>query len=122
MCFFYRTCLHTRVTKKCDVYSFGVVTLEILLGNHPGDFISSLTSSMGQNTLLKDVIDVRIAVPTVEEANGLVDVVITALNCVCIDPQKHPTMQDVSQKLSSFRPSAQPFHTVKFCHLMNVKM
>ncbi|KAF3455688.1 hypothetical protein FNV43_RR00330 [Rhamnella rubrinervis] len=30
------------VNEKCDVYSFGVVTLEVIMGSHPGDLISSL--------------------------------------------------------------------------------
>ncbi|KAG5234427.1 MDIS1-interacting receptor kinase [Salix suchowensis] len=34
-----------KVDEKCDVYSFGVVVLEVLLGRHPGDFISSLIIS-----------------------------------------------------------------------------
>ncbi|PRQ21478.1 putative protein kinase RLK-Pelle-LRR-XI-1 family [Rosa chinensis] len=40
-------CLLTlmEVNEKCDVYSFGVVTLEIVMGRHPGDFFSSLSSS-----------------------------------------------------------------------------
>ncbi|CAL8997338.1 unnamed protein product [Prunus brigantina] len=33
-----------KVTEKCDVYSFGVVTLEIIMGRHPGDVFSSLSS------------------------------------------------------------------------------
>ncbi|KAF3455562.1 hypothetical protein FNV43_RR00194 [Rhamnella rubrinervis] len=30
------------VNEKCDVYSFGIVTLEVIMGSHPGDLISSL--------------------------------------------------------------------------------
>ncbi|KAF6141749.1 hypothetical protein GIB67_027927 [Kingdonia uniflora] len=33
-----------RVTEKCDVYSFGVLALEVLMGKHHAEFISSLTS------------------------------------------------------------------------------
>ncbi|XP_058082404.1 MDIS1-interacting receptor like kinase 2-like [Magnolia sinica] len=40
-----------RVTEKCDVYSFGVVALEVMMGNHPGELISSLSSSSRQDTL-----------------------------------------------------------------------
>jgi serine/threonine protein kinase len=58
-----------KVDEKCDVYSFGVVTLEVMMGKHPGDFISSLmlsastsssSSPIGHNTLLKDVLDQRL--------------------------------------------------------------
>ncbi|KDP33359.1 hypothetical protein JCGZ_12908 [Jatropha curcas] len=31
--------------EKCDVYSFGVVTLEVIMGRHPGDLISSISAS-----------------------------------------------------------------------------
>ena len=31
------------VTEKCDVYSFGVLVLELFMGSHPGDFLSSLS-------------------------------------------------------------------------------
>ncbi|KAJ6952920.1 hypothetical protein NC653_041915 [Populus alba x Populus x berolinensis] len=33
-----------KVTEKCDVYSFGVVTMEVMMGRHPGDLISTLSS------------------------------------------------------------------------------
>ncbi|KAF6141559.1 hypothetical protein GIB67_041036 [Kingdonia uniflora] len=56
-----------RVTEKCDMYSFGVLMLEVLIGKHPGELISSLTSSsspIGQNVLLKDILDGRLSPPT----------------------------------------------------------
>ncbi|KAL3504512.1 hypothetical protein ACH5RR_034353 [Cinchona calisaya] len=31
-----------KVNEKCDFYSFGVLTLEVIMGKHPGDFISSM--------------------------------------------------------------------------------
>ncbi|RVW26502.1 MDIS1-interacting receptor like kinase 2 [Vitis vinifera] len=36
------------VTEKCDVYSFGVVALETMIGKHPGELITSLSSSLCQ--------------------------------------------------------------------------
>ncbi|KAK1381308.1 hypothetical protein POM88_028052 [Heracleum sosnowskyi] len=43
------------VTEKCDVYSFGVVALEIMMGSHPGDLLSSFTAPQSiQNRMLSD--------------------------------------------------------------------
>ncbi|KAK1381310.1 putative leucine-rich repeat receptor-like protein kinase [Heracleum sosnowskyi] len=45
------------VTEKCDVYSFGVVALEIMMGSHPGDLLSSFTAPQSiQNRMLSDEI------------------------------------------------------------------
>ncbi|XP_030929357.1 glutathione S-transferase F11-like [Quercus lobata] len=56
------------VSEKCDVYSFGVVTLEVIMGRHPGDLISSFLStsfaSTSYDVLLEDVLDQRLALPT----------------------------------------------------------
>ncbi|KAK1381315.1 putative leucine-rich repeat receptor-like protein kinase [Heracleum sosnowskyi] len=44
------------VTEKCDVYSFGVVALEIMMGSHPGDLLSSFTAPQSiENRMLSDV-------------------------------------------------------------------
>ncbi|XP_059446603.1 MDIS1-interacting receptor like kinase 2-like [Corylus avellana] len=34
----------TEVNEKCDVYSFGMVALEVIMGRHPGSFISTISS------------------------------------------------------------------------------
>ncbi|KAL6179882.1 hypothetical protein ACLB2K_046553 [Fragaria x ananassa] len=56
------------VNEKCDVYSFGVVTLEIIMGKHPGDLLSSLSSAPtalpASEMLVVDVLDRRISPPT----------------------------------------------------------
>ncbi|XP_057976144.1 MDIS1-interacting receptor like kinase 2-like [Malania oleifera] len=53
------------VTEKCDVYSFGVLVLEVIKGEHPGDLVSSisLSSSLSENMLLKEVLDQRLSTP-----------------------------------------------------------
>ncbi|XP_060671372.1 MDIS1-interacting receptor like kinase 2-like [Ziziphus jujuba] len=53
------------VNEKIDVYSFGVVTLEVIMGKHPGDLISSLLLSplLAVDVLLKDVLDQRLSPP-----------------------------------------------------------
>jgi serine/threonine protein kinase len=35
----------TRITDKSDVYSFGVVSLEVMMGRHPRELFSFLSSS-----------------------------------------------------------------------------
>ncbi|KAK9221170.1 hypothetical protein WN944_009595 [Citrus x changshan-huyou] len=51
------------VTEKCDVYSFGVVALEVLMGSHPGDLLSSLSSSSERKIRLIDILDQRLPSP-----------------------------------------------------------
>ena len=90
------------ITEKCDVYSFGVVVLETLMGKHPGEFLSSLSSSPSsiQNMLLTEIIDHRPSPPR----NGVVEsdiVLITTLGFACLNakPMYRPTMKLVSQQL-----------------------
>ncbi|KAI5569799.1 hypothetical protein BDE02_12G101400 [Populus trichocarpa] len=117
-----------KVDEKCDVYSFGVVVLEVMLGRHPGNFISSLMSlaasssssspspspSVGGNTLLKDVLDQRLPPPEDKLAGGVARVVKLALSCLCSDPQFRPAMRQVSSELATLRHSLpKPFSTIE---------
>ncbi|XXG89851.1 hypothetical protein AAC387_Pa12g1756 [Persea americana] len=92
-----------QVTKKCDVYSFGVVVLEVMMGRHPSELISSLPESYYHNIPLMDVLDHRLPPPTVETAGEVVLAMALALQCMHSNPQFRPTMEHVSQKLSSNR-------------------
>ncbi|XP_058094793.1 MDIS1-interacting receptor like kinase 2-like [Magnolia sinica] len=112
-----------KVTEKCDVYSFGVVALEVIMGQHPGEIISSLSSSSGQNILLMDVLDQRLSSPTVEVANEVVLAVVLALACICPNPQSRPSMQYVSQQLSAKRPLLhQPLDGITLHQLLGLEM
>ncbi|KAK7382209.1 hypothetical protein VNO80_00970 [Phaseolus coccineus] len=91
------------VTEKCDVYSFGVVTLETLMGKHPGELISSLSNSTTQNMLVKDLLDSRLPLPFQKDAQDINLVVTIALSCVCSKPNLRPSIQQVAEKLSSFK-------------------
>ncbi|KAL5721422.1 non-specific serine/threonine protein kinase [Ranunculus cassubicifolius] len=72
------------VTEKCDVYSFGVVALEIIMGKHPGEFITSLSTPASQTVLLKDVLDPRLSSPTNQKnLNDLVLIAQTYRLLVC---------------------------------------
>ncbi|XP_058083839.1 MDIS1-interacting receptor like kinase 2-like [Magnolia sinica] len=113
-----------RVTEKCDVYSFGVVALEVVMGSHPRELISSLSSSSRQDTLLKDMLDQRLSDPMADVAQEVLFVVSMALACIRPNPDSRPTMRHVAQELSIRGPSfsLQPFHAVTLRQLMNLKV
>ncbi|XP_058068249.1 probable leucine-rich repeat receptor-like protein kinase At1g35710 [Magnolia sinica] len=94
-----------RVTEKCDVYSFGVVALEVMMGRHPGELISSLTSPNRQDKLLKDTLDQRLLDPMVEVEQEVAFTVSMALACIRSNPDSRPTMHHVAQELSVGGPS-----------------
>ncbi|KAG5541739.1 hypothetical protein RHGRI_021537 [Rhododendron griersonianum] len=90
------------VNEKCDVYSFGVVTLEVILGSHPGAFISFLSSSSpnsADHILLKDVVDQRLLPPTDQVAQQVVSAMKLAFECLSSNPQSRPAMNQVSKEL-----------------------
>ncbi|XP_058222206.1 MDIS1-interacting receptor like kinase 2-like [Rhododendron vialii] len=96
------------VNEKCDVYSFGVVTLEVILGGHPGAFISFLSSSSpnsANHILLKDVMDQRLLPPTDQVAQQVVSTMKLAFKCLSSSPQSRPSMNQVSKELSQSQPS-----------------
>ncbi|KAL7175928.1 hypothetical protein ACSBR2_029493 [Camellia fascicularis] len=119
------------LNEKCDVYSFGVVTLEVILGSHPGAFISflsssssllslSLSSSSAHHILLKDVVDQHLSPPTDEFAGEVISAMKLAFECLNSSPQSRPTMQQVSKKLSTKNPPlSKPFLSVTLGQLFN---
>ncbi|XP_059635548.1 MDIS1-interacting receptor like kinase 2-like [Cornus florida] len=112
------------VNEKCDVYSFGVVTMEALLGSHPGDFVTflstSTSSSTAGHTLLKDVLDQRLSQPINEVAEDVVFMMKLALGCLLSSPQSRPTMQQVSQQLSAQKlPLPEVFHMITLGQLFD---
>ncbi|XP_024046453.1 MDIS1-interacting receptor like kinase 2 [Citrus clementina] len=87
------------MTEKCDVYSFGVVTLEVLMGKHPRDLLSSLSSSSDPKIMLIDVLDQRLPLPIDQKVIQDVLLVSTVLfACLQSNPKSRPTMQSVSQE------------------------
>ncbi|KAK0575486.1 hypothetical protein LWI29_001348 [Acer saccharum] len=90
-----------KVTEKCDVYSFGVLALEVIKGNHPKDFLFSLSTSFvgNMNIALNDVLDGRIPPPSLEIENKLKSIMQVAFLCLDVNPRSRPTMQIVSQLL-----------------------
>lgn len=89
-----------KVTEKCDVYSFGVVALEVMMGRHPGDLISSLCKD-SDRVVLMDVVDQRLSPPMGQIAHQVVFAVAIALACVQSNPKSRPNMHLVGQELSA---------------------
>ncbi|THU65552.1 hypothetical protein C4D60_Mb05t04850 [Musa balbisiana] len=89
-----------RVTEKCDVYSFGVVTLEVLLGRHPGDLISSYHD---EGSAMREMLDPRLPLPPPEVSGAVSTVVKISLRCLHSNPVCRPTMQHVSNELCAIK-------------------
>ena len=99
-----------RIIDKSDVYSFGVVALEVMMGGHPRELLSSLSSSKSTKAtpiaddaefLLKDVLDQGLPQPKGQIAHEVAFVVKMALHCVSDTPESRPTMRFVAQELSA---------------------
>nr|XP_015885363.1 MDIS1-interacting receptor like kinase 2-like [Ziziphus jujuba var. spinosa] len=92
-------------------YTFGVVTVEILLGEHPGDLLSSISSTLSSSSYalgldevpLRDILDQRISAPTaVEEVAGEV-VYIAMVGLACIPTQSQRLYHSKSFPLITLR-------------------
>ncbi|XP_042518655.1 probable leucine-rich repeat receptor-like protein kinase At1g35710 [Macadamia integrifolia] len=90
------------VTEKCDVYSFGVLTLETIMGRHPGELISSLSSlSREKDITLEDVLDPRLPPPAQLVARDLTFSMMLGIACLRSNPKSRPSMQYVSLELGN---------------------
>ncbi|KAJ0747531.1 putative protein kinase RLK-Pelle-LRR-XI-1 family [Helianthus annuus] len=87
-------------TEKCDVYSFGVVALEVIVGKHPGELITSLQSLPAEYLLPANVGDGRIPPPSLHAENLVKSVLIISRDCLNSNPQERPTMRQVSNILA----------------------
>ncbi|MFQ6652014.1 hypothetical protein Gotur_024087, partial [Gossypium turneri] len=88
------------ITKKCDVYSFGVVALETLMGKHPEELLSWLSSPTSLvNMRLIDVLDNRLPLPASQSvAQNLVRIATLAFTCLNPQPKSRPTMKEVCEE------------------------
>jgi len=112
-----------KVTKKCDVYSFGVVALEIIMGRHPTELLTSLSSSSSQNMMLHEILDQRLPPPNHLVQQDIFLVSTIAIACLHEKPKFRPTMKCVSQEfLSQKKPIAKPLQALSLWQLRNQKM
>ena len=90
------------INEKCDIFSFGVLAL-IIMRKYPGDLFSSLSSSKFTtcDMLLKDVLDQCLSLPINRVAREVLSIAKIAIACLHTIPQSRPTMQQVSQELST---------------------
>nr|POE87690.1 mdis1-interacting receptor like kinase 2 [Quercus suber] len=108
------------VTEKCDVYSFGVLALEILMGTHPGELLTSLSSPSHQNMMLFEILDQRLPPPNRPVAQDVFFIATIAFACLHAKPKFRPTMKWVSQEfLSQKKPKMKPLHAVSLWQLRN---
>ena len=100
-----------KVTEKSDVYSFGVVTLEILMGRHPSELLTSLSSS--QSVMLNEILDKRLPPPNRLVAQDVFLVAAISFACLRAKPKSRPAMKLVSQEfLCHKKPIMNPLHAV----------
>lgn len=103
------------LTEKCDVYSFGVVALEVLMGKHPAELLSSLLiSSIDQTVMLCSVLDPRLPLPTDQlVASDIALIVALAIACLHPEPKCRPTMKTVCHEFITHKKQL----TVPFCEI-----
>ncbi|KAF5789573.1 putative protein kinase RLK-Pelle-LRR-XI-1 family [Helianthus annuus] len=87
-------------TEKCDVYSFGVVALEVIMGKHPRELITSLPTLSVDYLLPANVGDSRMLPPTTQVEKLVKSVLILSRACLNSNPQERPTMWQVSNILA----------------------
>ena len=86
------------LTKKCNVYSFGMVELEILMGTHLGELLTTLLpSSSSWNMMLNEILDQCLPPSNRIVVRDIFFVTTIAFACLCTKPKSQPTMNWVSQ-------------------------
>ncbi|KAF3456811.1 hypothetical protein FNV43_RR01465 [Rhamnella rubrinervis] len=111
------------VNEKIDVYSFGVVALEVIVGKHPRDLLSYLSTASlpaADPILLKDALDQRLLPPRWHPANQVVFFVVLAVACLHPVPHSRPTMKQVSERISTLLPPlSKPLHRISVKELLD---
>ncbi|CAK9134686.1 unnamed protein product [Ilex paraguariensis] len=106
-----------------------VLPMEVIMGKHPGELISSLlpswsssSASTAHGILLKGLLDQHISPPRKQAAEEVVSLVKLAFACLHPSPQFRPTMQQVSVMLSKQRPALQnSSEMITLAQLLDIK-
>ncbi|CAI9276209.1 unnamed protein product [Lactuca saligna] len=85
--------------EKCDVYSFGVVAVEVIMGRHPGELLTTLPTLSADHLVPTNVGDSRIPPPSFEVEKQVKLVLSLSRACLNSNPHERPTMQHVSNLL-----------------------
>jgi len=94
------------INEKCDVYSFGVLALEIVFGEHPGEFVTSLASSWNVMESTNDIsslmskLDERLPHPAEPIAKEIDSIINMTNACLTENPRSRPTMDQVANYFS----------------------
>jgi serine/threonine protein kinase len=112
-----------KVTEKCDVYSFGVVALEIIMGRHSTEILTSLSSPSSQNMMLHEILDQHLSPPNHLVAQDIFLVATIEFACLHKKSRFRPTMKCVSQEfLYQNKSIAKPLQALSLWQLRNQKM
>ena len=99
------------MTEKCDVYSFGVLVLELFMGSHPGDLLSSIYMTTHRNDVcVKDLLDSRLELPDAKTAREVYEVLSIAVQCLEPNPSRRPTARRASDGFSAGTKSCEDHH------------
>lgn len=74
--------------------------LELFMGHHPGEFLSSLSSTARKSVLLKHMLDTRLPIPEAAVPRQIFEVIMVAVRCIEANPLLRPAMQDAIKVLS----------------------
>ncbi|CAH1440566.1 unnamed protein product [Lactuca virosa] len=88
--------------EKCDVYSFGVVALEVIMGKHPRELLTSfptLSDDYDDYLVPENVRDSRIPPPSSQVEKQVKLVLSLSRKCLNSNPHERPTMKQVSNML-----------------------